>query len=1602
MAIINWNGGNGNWSTAVDWSTDTVPGSSDAAVIAASGGYTVSITASISVGSIAINDTGATLADLGSGVTVSVAATLTNAGQLQLLSGAALTTTGGLTNSGSLLLDNGGSGGSSLAIGGTLTNSNFMQVGNNNLASTATAQGLNNTGRIDVDGGSTNQALLNIAAAAPWTWTGTLNVSGNGLLQFGGTSGIGAIANGAQINLSGTEAFIAAAGVGTTSNTALTGLTSNAGQFQLLSGAAVTTTGGLSNSGSLLLNNGGSGGSSLAIGGTLANSNFMQVGNNNLASTATALGLNNTGRIDVDGGSTNQALLSIAAAAPSIWTGALNVSGDGLLEFGGTSGISAIASGAQINLFGTHAFIAAAGVGTTSNTALTGLTSNAGQLQLQSGAVLTTTGGLTNSGNIYVDDGGSGGSSLTIGGTLTNSNNLQIGYNNLGAAATVSVAGLNNTGTISIQGSSTNQAVLDITSAAPANLTGTINISGDGLLEFAGGAGLESVAGTLTLQGGAAVVTTGALAVSGSLTLKGSTLTAAGPVTVTGNSATTVSIDATSTLTVTGGNSFTQDTGTTTVSGALNASTIDVAGGKMDFTSAVTAGVYEDGGDGLLEFDGAVGGSVDVTFTDATGTLQIGAPGSFAATIAGAEVGDVIHLIGTAVTGLNFANGRLMVSGSSGTVASLNFSGSYTTGDFSFSSDGSGGTNIVVTQGTANTSLWTNSSGANWATSADWSSGVPSSATNVLIGIPGTYTVTLTSTGAANSLTLDDANATLEIDSGASLAVSNDVSNAGTVNLIGHASGAVMTVGGNFINTGTLGVDDYDFFFNSGGSTLNIAGTLTNSGSLAIGNLPFGGSIAPATVTAQSLDSTGTIVINGTAAGKGTLNITGGAAPTTLTSHIEVNGNALLEFASGGIIAVAGGGDLIVNGATAFVADASNTTSDSALTGLSSNAGTAEFDNGAALTITPAGGTFINSGSFSLIGNGSSEGVTEGPQVGSAVTVAGNFVNSGTLNVDSYWFFRNSGGSTLTINGTLTNSGTLAIGNLPFGGSTAPATLTAQSLDSSGTIVVDGTAAAKGTLDITAGAAPVTLTSKIEVNGNALLEFASGGITAVAGSGDLIVNGTTAFIADAASATSESALTGLSTNAGTVEFDNGATLTITPAGGTFTNTGSFSLIGNTSSEGTTTGPQVGAAVTIAGNFDNTGTLDVDNYWFFRNSGGSMLTIAGTLTNSGTLAIGNAPFGGSTAPVKVTAQTLAGTGSITLVGNANGTGTLDIAGAAQATVNSSISLSGVALMEFGSGSFTNIAYGGSLKLNGAQSIVADSSNTAVSGALSGLTANAGDFELDDGATVSATPAGGTFANSGTVSLNGSGAAAGAALTLIGGFDNTGTIDVDNSTAGGSTLNITGMLTNVDTIKIGNNSLSVATNVTAGALDNSATGTITLTGTTTARTKLDITGAPPSILDGSINVLGIATLEFASGSYTSIVNGAELTLNGSQAVVADSGNAAGVDGALSGLDSIAGTLNLLDASTVAIAGGLSNSGFIDVDQSNNSNGGSGLTFAGTLDNTNTIVIGNGNLAANSTLIAAALDNEGSATITLSGGGNGWDPLESTCRHASLSIL
>src|SRR5213078_3232147 len=99
MATKTWIDGTGNWNTAADWNTGTVPGPGDDAVIPFG---SVSLTTPVTVGSISLTTSSATLGIADPGGTDTV--------------------TGDFSNSGTFDIDFGASSGSTLTIGGTLTN----------------------------------------------------------------------------------------------------------------------------------------------------------------------------------------------------------------------------------------------------------------------------------------------------------------------------------------------------------------------------------------------------------------------------------------------------------------------------------------------------------------------------------------------------------------------------------------------------------------------------------------------------------------------------------------------------------------------------------------------------------------------------------------------------------------------------------------------------------------------------------------------------------------------------------------------------------------------------------------------------------------------------------------------------------------------------------------------------------------------------------------------------------------------------------------------------------------------------------------------------------------------------------------------------------------------------------------------------------------------------------------------------------------------------------------------------------------------------------------------------------------------------------------
>ncbi|HTT78335.1 MAG TPA: hypothetical protein VMF86_01520, partial [Stellaceae bacterium] len=143
----------------------------------------------------------------------------------------------------------------------------------------------------------------------------------------------------------------------------------------------------------------------------------------------------------------------------------------------------------------------------------------------------------------------------------------------------------------------------------------------------------------------------------------------------------------------------------------------------------------------------------------------------------------------------------------------------------------------------------------------------------------------------------------------------------------------------------------------------------------------------------------------------------------------------------------------------------------------------------------------------------------------------------------------------------------------------------------------------------------------------------------------------------------------------------------------------------------------GDTATVAAGLSNSGTLDVDT----SGDGGSTLSIGGTLSNTGVLQIGN---GNLTAPTTVAAADVSNTGRIDITGSDTEPATLDIAGAAPATLTGAYDLvgdTGGATLEYGSGGISQIGDGatnaGALDIDGANAFVetgATNSNSALTG------------------------------------------------------------------------------------------------------------------------------------------------------------------------------------------------------------------------------------------------------------------------------------------------
>jgi hypothetical protein len=494
------------WDLAGNWSTGSVPQLGDDITIVAFVGQPV-LQSSTSINSLTVNAY-ATLA-IGAFDTVDGPAYLPGT----------LAVTGNVTDNGGIVIDSplqnasGGTllmagGGSRLTAGGALTVNGSLTIGRSAFAVGASSPIVSvgsltyaSTGSISLDGDAAQNiaSVLDVGAApAGGVLTGKVSLADDSLLDYTAGGLITSIVFGGNLVINGPKAFLAS-GASTTSNSALVNLASIQGAVTLVGGASLTTNSGdnVTVGGTLNLDTSGAGGGALTIQGALTlDSAVFVVGSPWIASASTvtvnALDFAGTTYLSVNGGASAQTTtLSVGSTAGFGQNGVLSggdvrLAGNALLDFTGGGLITSIAFGANLTISGQNAYLAS-GASTSSNSALSQLTTVGGNLTLDSAAV-TTTAPLT------IGDGSDGANVEVDFGALTTQQALILNGSQANlfiSASLVTAASLSNlAGEISVQGT------LDVLGDA-AN-SGAIGVFA-GLLQVGGAL---SGSGTLALWNG--------------------------------------------------------------------------------------------------------------------------------------------------------------------------------------------------------------------------------------------------------------------------------------------------------------------------------------------------------------------------------------------------------------------------------------------------------------------------------------------------------------------------------------------------------------------------------------------------------------------------------------------------------------------------------------------------------------------------------------------------------------------------------------------------------------------------------------------------------------------------------------------------------------------------------------------------------------------------------------------------------------------------------------------------------------------------------------------------------------------------------------------
>lgn len=1074
---------------------------------------------------------------------------------------------------------------------------------------------------------------------------------------------------------------------------------------------------------------------------------------------------------------------------------------------------------------------------------------------------------IASGGNLTVDATGTltfntTGSNLTIdsGGTLTNNGTLQL-----------EAAGE----TLSVTGTTTNAsgAKLSIDDGGAATLTGNVSNSGQFQTGFSGGNNTVTVTGTFTnntggtliLYGSGDKVNVNALSNFGTLTLDaGSTLTITGG----GNGVTDVAAGTTYNI----GGTFNVKNGSTTTSALAKLRSVE---GTLTFQNGQTNTVTPTSGTLSIASGGNVAlsdlaattttlsitgnvsnsGELSTGFSGGTNTVKI------SGTLTNNAGGEVILYSSTDSMNVNALSnsGTLDIGHTVGSGATLNITGG-----------GQGVTDVVVG---STIELYGNfnviNSGKSTSALANLTTvaGILNLNNNQAATVtPGGGTLSIANTGQLNLSPLAASTTTLS--------VTGNVSNSGefqtgfeggtnTVNVSGtftNNSGGIVEifageeaggVGTDLVNVATLS--------NSGtvtllepGATLDITGTgtLTNNGTfnLTQGTLKFTASSATiagtGTLTLGNSAGTATGVIQVGSSDTGTLTISGG----TVTGYGNV-GNGTLTLVNKGTIAANGNvtsGVLTVQPGSGGMTNSGTLEAENQATlvleGTYNNAGgtieaLGESGGSVNATVQLTAGTVIKGGTLNTTAVGSNTGVIE--NIGK-VTLNG-VTNNGT--------YTDSAGLTTVLEGTITNAGsiTLSGSTLSMGNSVT--------MSGKGTVVLSNSA----TNLITGATSGLTLTTANTIEGAGTISNLG-----IVNTGTIAANQSTALIILPSSA-------GLN-NKGTLSVSTGDTMQVgTSAGEALLNFSGTTLTGGTYAVSGTLefGASGTSVVTDAANISLTGSAaEIKDF-----AGQNVLTDLATITSAGSF-------------------TLSSGANFTTAGNFTNNGRLTVNTGSKFAVTGTLSNFNSSTKTLAGGSYT---VGGKLNFAGAN-IVTDAANITMDG---------------KGEIVNSTNSSNGLANLATITGAGSFTLASHAnFTTVGNLTADGRLTVNS----GSTLTIAGTLTNfnssTDTLTSGTYTVGGTMEFTGANIVNNAT-------------NLTISGSSAKILNGSSN--GLANFANNTGLFTVSGNGNFTTgstaFTNSGSVTVTKGSSMSVGGGntytqSAGTTTVDGTLS---ASAINVTGG-----------------------------------------------------------------------------------